>query len=183
MSRAPTSVDLVCHPLGPDTQVRTIRASLAPQEGGGLLLNYRLEGLFAGLRIPDTDTRLPPERLWAHTCFELFVAEAGGSAYREFNFSPNGQWMRFDFSAYRQHGDAPIGPAPSVQVSRGAESLDLTVRLAADALPNGELRLGLSAVVEHADGSHRYWALRHPPGQPDFHHRDGFTLALKAPAP
>jgi hypothetical protein len=36
-------------------------------------------------------------------------------------------------------------------------------------------------VVEHVDGSHRYWALRHPSGQPDFHHREGFALALKVP--
>jgi hypothetical protein len=33
-------------------------------------------------------------------------------------------------------------------------------------------------VIEAADGSLSYWALRHPPGKPDFHHRDAFALEL-----
>jgi hypothetical protein len=41
--------------------------------------------------------------------------------------------------------------------------------------------VGLSAVIEEVDGSKSYWALRHPPGQPDFHHRDCFALRLEAP--
>jgi len=181
MPRFPSLVDLVCHPLVPDDQVRTIRARLAPQAGGALRLDYRLEGNLTGLRIPDADTALPPERLWAHTCFELFIAESVGPAYREFNFSPNGQWMRFDFCAYRQRIDAPAGPAPTIGLGRGVDSLALTACLPAALLPPGELRIGLSTVVEHADGGLAYWALRHPPGKPDFHHRDGFALTLAAP--
>jgi 23S rRNA (guanine745-N1)-methyltransferase len=57
------------------------------------------------------------------------------------------------------------------------------VRLAAKALPTGDgpLRLALTTVVELADGAPgtlSYWALAHPAGKPDFHHRDGFVLAL-----
>ena len=44
------------------------------------------------------------------------------------------------------------------------------------------LRLALSAVVEADDGTLSYWALRHPPGRPDFHHADGFVLRLEGPA-
>jgi len=44
------------------------------------------------------------------------------------------------------------------------------------------LRLALSAVVEVDDGSLSYWALRHPPGGPDFHHAEGFVLRLEGPA-
>jgi hypothetical protein len=40
------------------------------------------------------------------------------------------------------------------------------------------IRLGLSAVVEATDGGLSYWALRHPPGKPDFHHIDAFALQL-----
>ena len=181
MSRAPFVVDLMCHPLGPDAQVQAIRASLARQADGGLLLGYVLQGKLAGLRVPDADTPLPVGRLWAHTCFELFVAEAGCPAYREFNFSPNGQWMRFDFSAYRQRSDTSDGPAPSIQVNRGPDSLELTARLPAALLPPGDLVLGLTTVVEHADGSLTYWALCHPPGKPDFHHRDGLVATLPSP--
>ena len=72
-----------------------------------LVIRYRLDGDLAALRVPDPATPLPPERLWAHTCFELFVAQAGVAGYREFNFSPNGQWMRFDFADYRQRIASP----------------------------------------------------------------------------
>ena len=43
-------------------------------------------------------------------------------------------------------------------------------------------REGMS-VVEEADGRHSYWSLRHPPGRPDFHHPDGFALALDGAEP
>ena len=35
-------------------------------------------------------------------------------------------------------------------------------------------------VIEAADGSLSYWALRHPVGQADFHHGDGFAYELPA---
>ena len=174
---------LVCHPDTPDDAVRALEVTLARTPDGSLALAYRLEGDLAGLRIPDAATALPPERLWAHTCFEAFLAGAGDAAYREFNFSPNGQWMRFDFSAYRQRVASPAGPAPQIAVTRSADRLELRVHLAAELLPAGDFSLALTAVVEHADGSLRYRALRHPPGQPDFHHREGFALALKAAQP
>ena len=43
---------------------------------------------------------------------------------------------------------------------------------------SGKLKLGLSAVIEGADGGLSYWALRHPPGKPDFHHPEAFVLEL-----
>jgi hypothetical protein len=42
------------------------------------------------------------------------------------------------------------------------------------------LRLALAAVSEAAGGRLTYWALQHPPGEPDFHHPDGFVLELSA---
>lgn len=47
----------------------------------------------------------------------------------------------------------------------------------------GPWRLALSAVIEETDGTKSYWALRHPPGAPDFHHPDCFALTLGAPRP
>ncbi len=44
-------------------------------------------------------------------------------------------------------------------------------------------KLALSAVIEETDGTKSYWALRHPPGAPDFHHPDCFALTLEAPPP
>jgi len=41
--------------------------------------------------------------------------------------------------------------------------------------------LGLSAVIESADGRLSYWALRHPAPRPDFHQRAGWAARLPAP--
>jgi hypothetical protein len=35
--------------------------------------------------------------------------------------------------------------------------------------------------VEAAGGGLSYWALRHPPDKPDFHHRENFSLVLESP--
>jgi hypothetical protein len=51
-------------------------------------------------------------------------------------------------------------------------------RLAGAPPVTGGWQLGLTAVVEAADGSLSYWALRHPVARPDFHHRDGFAQTL-----
>jgi hypothetical protein len=45
------------------------------------------------------------------------------------------------------------------------------------------LQLGLSAVIEAADGSKSYWALAHCATQPDFHLRQSFTLTLNRNTP
>jgi hypothetical protein len=174
---------LVCHPAAPDACVRAIGVSVLHEADGGLSLVYRLDGDPAALRIPDGATALPPERLWAHTCFEAFVGTPGEAAYREFNFSPNGQWMRFDFSGCRERIESPVLPAPQITPRLAGDVLELAVRLGAEQLPPGELCVGLTAVVEAAGGRHSYWSLRHPAGQPDFHHREGFALALRVPTP
>ena len=70
---------------------------------------------------------------------------------------------------------APLDiPPPQIQVSRSASRLELQARIP---LESGG-RIGFAAVVEQADGTLSYWALRHPPGKPDFHHRDAFALEL-----
>jgi hypothetical protein len=43
---------------------------------------------------------------------------------------------------------------------------------------NSRLLLGLSAVIEEKNGVMSYWALKHPPGPPDFHHASGFVLEI-----
>lgn len=181
----PASADLalLCHPDSPEAAVRALAARARVLPDGGLELVWRLTGELAALRIPDAATRLPPERLWAHTCFEAFVGTPGEAAYREFNFSPNGQWMRFDFSGYRERVESPVLPAPQISVHRAGDMLELAVRLDALHLPTGELCVGLPAVVEAVDGRHSYWSLRHPAGKPDFHHREGLALALRVPTP
>ncbi len=103
-----------------------------------------------------------------------------GTAYHEFNFSPSGEWAARAFTRYRDGvliEDERL--APQIVVQTGGESLQLGARVPLGRLPyKGKLRLGLSAVVEEEDGTLSYWALRHPPGQPDFHHGDAFALVV-----
>jgi hypothetical protein len=37
-------------------------------------------------------------------------------------------------------------------------------------------------VIEENDGMLSYWSLKHPPGNPDFHHPDSFALELESAA-
>ena len=57
---------------------------------------------------------------------------------------------------------------------------ELDVYLDRDAWPHVDAAIALSAVIEETDGTKSYWALRHPPGPPDFHHPDCFALRIPA---
>ena len=119
------------------------------------------------------------DNLWRHTCGELFIAARNGSAYREFNFSPSGEWAAYDFTGPRQRAADPTLAAPAIELRRTADALVLVANLPRAALPAApRLDLGLSAVVEADDGTLSYWALRHLAPAPDFHQRDSFALTL-----
>jgi hypothetical protein len=138
-----------------------------------------VEGDLSGVRIPESQ---PPRRvagLWRHTCFEAFVMAGEGPAYREFNLSPCGAWAVHAFRGYRDGGELEVELNPAIVVRRSGTRLELDAKIDPEFLPPGRwLRLGLSAVLEGVDGALSYWALRHPPGKPDFHHIDAFALRL-----
>lgn len=161
------SAALVRHPDTPCAALRAIEASVV-RAGNGLRVAYVLQGEIDRLRLP------PPRAggaLWQHTCCELFVAHAL-PAYREYNFSPAGEWAAYAFERYREGGPLTVAD-PRIEVKRARERLELTATVPADP---GRLRLGLSVVVEEENLS--YWALRHAPGKPDFHHPAAFALEL-----
>lgn len=139
-------------------------------------VTYTVEGNLEKLAIPARREPRIAERLWQHTCCEMFVMRKGAAAYHEFNFSPSGEWAAYAFDAYRAGGRL-CGEefAPRIAARRSASRLVLECHVP---FPNVELMLGLSAVMEALDGGLSYWALRHPPGKPDFHHRDAFALEL-----
>ena len=146
-----------------------------------LLLRYRV---FDGqdVVIPAAAPPGRSERLWESTCFELFVRPSGGNFYVEFNASPSGQWAAYAFDSYRRAmRNLPVAIVPHVEfVEAAALCYDVDVNFSD--LPPGPLHIGLSAVIEETDGTKSYWALRHPPGPPNFHHPDCFALALPPPA-
>ena len=73
---------------------------------------------------------------------------------------------------------------PSERLERAAAELEGSIALArlAPDYRNSVLALGLSAVIEDADGALSYWALAHPAAKPDFHHREAFTLKIEPEA-
>lgn len=170
---------LVCHPATPCGAVTDIRVGVRATSQGGLAFDFALQGDAARLRIPASQPPAAVDGLWRQTCCEAFLARAGEAAYREFNFSPSGQWAGYAFGAYRERV-AWQPPVPHIAMDHAG--LRLAATLPAEALPEGgSLRLGLAVVVEDQQGALSYWALRHPPGKPDFHHRDGFALQLPDP--
>ena len=167
-------IALTCHPdSGAGAGLRVL--AQANRIGQAVRVQYSIEGDLSRLRIaPPRPPRLA-ERLWQHSCCELFVARQGMSAYHEFNFSPSGEWAAYAFTDYRQGGPLAVQD-PGIVVRAAAQKLELAASV--DAGVDGNLLLGLCAVIEDEHGGLSYWALRHAPGKPDFHHRDSFALEL-----
>jgi hypothetical protein len=166
--------------------VHVVEAQVGWTERGDLTLTYFLKGDITHLRISPPRAPRKVDGLWQHTCFEVFIAERGQQSYWEFNFSPSGEWAAYGFKGYREGG--PIeddGLDPGIVVRSAANSFELDALVRLDRLqtlrPRMPLRMGLSAVIEENDGTLSYWAFKHPPGKPDFHHPDSFALELALP--
>jgi hypothetical protein len=168
---------LHCHDSTPRASVDRIEVWLARQ-GTELQLEYCVSGEISALRVPAAAAPARTDGLWQHSCCELFLADAAGAGYREFNFSPSGSWAAYQFSAYRAGMQAlPLDHAPQIITTADAGTLRLQVRLHAPPLaPFGrKARVALAAVIETHTGTLSYWALRHPPGRADFHQAAGFV--------
>ena len=167
-------IALTCHPDSrPAADLRVL--AQASRTGRSIRVHYAVEGDLGRLRIPPPRPPRPGERLWQHSCCELFVARKGMSAYHEFNFSPSGEWAAYAFTDYRQGGPLAVQD-PGIAVQAAAQKLELAASVEVSIQKN--LLVGLCAVIEDGHGRLSYWALRHAPGKPDFHHRDGFALEL-----
>lgn len=184
-----TPLPLHSHPATPGPAGLGVSVFLSTHDGG-LLLRYTLQGDLSALRVPEPAPRPgPTDGLWQHTCLEAFVGQPHQRAYREFNFSPSGQWAAYRFAAERVRDLAAeaAGEPESLRIhaTRDPAGLVLQAWLPAHALPadapGQPLHWGLSAVIEAADGTLSYWALHHPQPRPDFHHPAGRTLVLARP--
>ena len=183
-----TPLRLQVHPGEQGPAGLGVSASLdlvASDDGPGWLLRYRLEGDIDALALPPPAVGAT-DGLWRHTCLEAFVSAKGDAGYREFNFSPSGQWAAYRFAGerLRDTATAPDQPAPAIQLAVTPTLLTLDVHLPLDALPSPapHLALALCAVIEEHDGRLSYWALQHPKARPDFHHPAGRALRLALPA-
>lgn len=181
---AGTAFTLVRHPDSPDVGVHAIDGRLAWQPDGALTVWYVMRGDLGRVRIPPPVAPARRDELWRRTCFELFVGHDRDAAYREFNLSPSGEWAAYAFRDYRERVPLDGIAAPRIQVQTYGGRFEQDVTLPGEDLPAiapGERWcVGVSAVLESADGALAYWALAHAPGKPDFHCRAAFALRFGA---
>lgn len=179
MAPVPEPLNLIPHPESPRIALSvSVLVSAEPRE---LVLHYRVHGDTAAVRWPAPQGGGMADGLWRHTCFEAFIAQADQGAYREFNFSPSGQWADYAFSRTRVRdalGGLPLSPV--IERRDTAEGIELVAVLERRQLPPGPWQLGLSTVIEDQRGQVSHWALHHPRPVPDFHDPTGWTLRLPA---
>jgi hypothetical protein len=174
---------LIHHPETADAATKALYIGVKAQyQQGKLTLRYELQGDIDKLLIPEPKPLSVADELWQHTCFEAFIAVVEEAPYHEFNFSPSSQWAAYAFDDYRAKKTWQANHAPAIHFARTDHQLVLTAVISEADLPDNPLnqpyRLGLTAVLETKAGELSYWALFHPSGKPDFHHRNGFTLSL-----
>jgi hypothetical protein len=173
-----TRFSLRPHPSEPSSIVTKLFVELTDHGDGQYVAQYTVFGNIALLKIPTVAVPERADNLWQMTCFEVFLADASGG-YTEYNFSPSTQWACYHFSDYRMGMANAIPPSPPA-ISSDVTEERLEVSAAFTAMgPFSEI--ALSAIIEARDGSKSYWALKHSPGPPDFHHPDCFALSLAAP--
>jgi len=190
---------LICHPATPCDFVQSFTVRVDALGEGRTVFYYRLDGDIDRLRLPPQQRPRHVDELWQHTCFEAFIAPEATSSYLEFNFSPSSVWAIYRFDDYRAgmralHPELP----PRIVCRRRLQQLETDVEVQLDPLmphlrrpaaenvgadgaaahPAAGARLGLSAVLEDLHGQISYWALAHPPGEPDFHHAESFVAQL-----
>jgi hypothetical protein len=163
--------------------VEQITVRLARGTEGELTLTYVLEGELSRLCVPSPQVPGFVRGLWDHTCCEIFIARENQPGYHEFNISPSAQWAAFAFDGYRQNmrdvRDEALNPRIVLRQHARRLELDAVIRLdrLSSALAHTNLALGVSTVIEDTDGAISFWAYRHAPNEPDFHHADCFALS------
>ena len=167
----------------PSPMAHGIAARVFQKEPALLVFQYVLRADMARVRVPKPEAPGRADDLWKHTCFEAFISATGAAGYYELNFSPSGRWALYCFDGYRK-GMSPVDVTSPLQLA--VRCLDDRLELEAEvrlldlglARKRLALKLALTAVVEDNSGTLSYWALKHAPDKPDFHHSDGFVLEL-----
>jgi hypothetical protein len=166
------TAELKPHPGTGDAPASSVEVHVE-RDGLLLWLRFVVWGEVNRIVWPTEAARGRADDLWRHTCFEAFIASDDG--YVEYNLSPSNQWASYRFDGPRM-GMRAADEVAAVEGLDGA--WDMVALEARIELPIGAKRLGLSAVIEGADGAMSYWAINHPSAKPDFHHPDSFVLEL-----
>jgi predicted metal-dependent HD superfamily phosphohydrolase len=156
-----------------------------------LTVDYTLQGDVSNCKIEQQQIESPyrtEQRLWEHTCLEVFVSPAASLRYAEYNVSPTGNWSIYSFSNYRQlvdtHENIYARPVTVQMTKLSAElvsfrvSVNLSDTLDTDDIA-GHFDVGLAVVLETNEGTLGYWAVEHTRDDvPDFHDRRSLSLQL-----
>ena len=146
-------------------------------DSGRIGLRWMVNGLSA-LKVPPFAGFGRSDDLWRTTCFELFVSDAAGGGYSEYNFSPSHRWAAYHFVGYRDGMSAiEVSTDPLIVPEAGDELFVQTVWLDGSVF-EGTASIGLCAVIEEISGRKSYWALAHGRDEPDFHDPACFALTL-----
>ncbi|MFN5128617.1 MAG: DOMON-like domain-containing protein [Sphingomonadaceae bacterium] len=174
-------VPLTCHAQSLAGGIEGIGVTIMRGTSGEVTLTYRVSGETGALEIPARSTPHRIDGLWKNTCFELFIGNFEDENYLEYNFSSSRQWAAYQFAGYRSDRVELETKAPIITVAQDADALTLTATIALpDTWRERSLRVGISAVMATKSGDISYWAVTHPPGKPDFHHKDCFAVQLEA---
>lgn len=154
------------------------------RRGNTLSLGFAILGDLSELDIPSPeDSPGRRDRLWEETCLELFLAEKKSVRYWEFNLSPGGNWNAYRFTSYRKgmREEQAFGSLPfRVLTEPGVIRLSLDLGTG-KIIPAGmTIEVAVCAVIRTVTGETSHWACVHPGPRPDFHRRDGFSLAFPA---
>jgi hypothetical protein len=192
MNAKRVSVELCAHPacgeLGAVGAV-TVDVTATPKL---LRLSYDLRSRVA-IKIPGLRAERASRcnELWLHTCCEFFTRDPEQAGpYREFNFSPAGDWASYAFDDTRRGMRSPPWPGsvepPEVKSTmEQAKSGLFRHRLVVDlsiprAVLGSQSQLFPTVVLETMAGT-SLWAIWHPTDRPNFHHPDNFLRALEIP--
>jgi hypothetical protein len=175
------SFSLIPYPAGDLPQISICGA--VERTVDQLSIRYSLTGDIASILLPaQTDIPTRKQDLWKATCFEFFLALPSQPQYWEFNLSPSGDWNVYRMDAYRQvnmREENSIAQLP-FEFRQTEEELSLAVSISLSPIISSQepVLLGLSAIIQAADGRESYWALVHPGSQPDFHLSQSFAIEL-----
>ncbi len=177
------ALSLIAHPSTPVPGITEVSAQVE-RDDGALWLRFFVEGGAEAVDLGGMEEPVRTDGLWRATCIEAFVTtEEASGGYLELNFAPGGAWAAYTFDRYRAGmREQPLSKQPEVFLDLGETwfSIESRVELPV-AWAVHPWTVALAAVLKAPDGSLSYWALRHPPGAPDFHHADNFALILGAP--
>jgi len=181
LSRVLAKRALISHPGSNCEAISGCDTKVELSDEGLLKIEYVVTGDIRQLALPVRVAAERADNLWTTTCFEAFFMSDDGQ-YCEFNFSPSTCWAAYRFSSYREGMETAHGGVSEIEIDEMTDRFSLTANLPINSyLRRWWQRIGLSAVFECRDGSKTFWALAHPPGGPDFHHKDCFALTLPAP--